>query len=717
MPPWRLPDAILRERGCFHKALTPSVTANEIQTAGVDEESARRLAEKLTAAWRDLDPGSSDSQVDAWLAARALIVAHPDLRWNFGLHLALYRLVYRERRPAQGPGPAWVPTPQATRGANTSSLMDEVGIQTYPELHRWSVAQREAFWTAMLRRLRIRFRSPPQRILDPNSDPTTPAWLPGASLNIAESCFAADAERTAIVYGSEEGSTLTRTTYGALRRLANRVANGLEDLGVARGERVALYLPMTPESVAIYLGTILAGRCVVGIADTSAPEDFAKRARIGGVKAVFTIRSYRRDGTEVPIYEKLVIANGPTSILLAQQGNGSAAPRRPHDLPFEDFLGGQAYDAVPCAPSDPTNILFSSGTTKDPKAIVWTHTTPIKSAADGHLHHDVRESDVLAWPTSFGWMMGPWLTYASLVNRATMALYVGAPTRRAFGEFVEGAGITMLGVVPKLVRAWMAGRTMEGLDWRRIRLFSSTAEPSTPEEMLYLMFLAGYRPVVEYCGGTEVGGGYITGTILQPCAPGTFTTPTLGLDFMTLEEGRPADRGEVFLVPPSIGLSNALLNYDHFDEYYEGVPRGPNGELLRRHGDQIERLGGGYYRHHGRIDDVININGVKTSAEEIRSVIGNEAVYDTKPVAVDVDGSGQHVLVVYAVPRDPSADSVELRTRLTSEFQRSIKERLSPLLAHVHDVVLVLELPQAGPGKTRTMKDLQSDYRERTHSR
>jgi len=111
---------------------------------------------------------------------------------------------------------------------------------------------------------------------------------------------------------------------------------------------------------------------------------------------------------------------------------------------------------------------------------------------------------------------------------------------------------------------------------------------------------------------------------------------------------------------------------------------------------------------------MINLNGVKTSAEEIRSAIGHEAVYDAKPTAVDVDGSGQHVLVIYAVPRDPTqVDSPDFRERLRQDFRRAIKEKLNPLLAHVHDVVLVPELPQAGPGKTRTTKELQRDYLSR----
>ena len=601
-------------------------------------------------------------------------------------------------------------------GSNIGRLMAERGLGAYAELHRWSVAHREEFWATLIRTLGIPFRVKPARVLDPTSDPTRPDWLPGAELNIAESCLQAEGGKTAILSASETAPEVRRVTYAELRGLSDRVARGLDALGLSPGDRVALYMPMTPEAVAAYLGTVLSGRVVVGIADASAPPEFEKRARIAGAQAVFTVDAYVRDGKDQHIYEKVVEAGGPRAILLPSDAGRDARASRPDDLPWDDFLGAAGtYEAVACLPGDPTNILFSSGTTKDPKAIPWSHTTPIKAAADAYLHHDVRSSDVLAWPTSFGWMMGPWLTYASLVNCAAMALYVGAPTRREAGEFFEAAGTTILGVVPKLVRSWKEGRTMEGLDWSRIRLFTSTAEPSTPDEMLYLMSLAGYAPVIEYCGGTEVGGGYLTGTVVQPCAPGMFTTPALGMDVVILDDGKPADRGEVFLVPPSIGLSNELLNYNHLDEYYAGLPRGPAGELLRRHGDRIERLPGGFFRHRGRVDDVINIHGVKTSVEEVRSVIAHELVYDAKPVAVDIDGSGQAVLVIYAVPRDLSeVRSTALRARLLRDYREAIRRRLNPLLAHVEDVVLVPELPQAGPGKTRTMREFQEDYLART---
>lgn len=621
--------------------------------------------------------------------------------------------MYSRRVPDDGLKFAWSPDAASIAATNLGRRMAAMGL-TYPEFHRWSVDHWEEFWTLTLRLLNIPFRTPPSSILDPASEVSRPYWFPGATLNIAESCFTADPAATAIVYGREGSSELRRVTYGELRRLANRVANGLDAMALDPWARVALYLPMSPEAVAAYLGIVLSGRSVVGIADAAAPEDLANRLRLSDAAAVITVGSFQRDGKMVRVAAKVGEAKGPPAILAPSDGARSQ-PERPGDRSWEEFLGGDVYEAVPRAPTDRSNLLFSSGTTKDPKVIPWTHTTPIKCASDAYWHHDVQPGDVLAWPTSYGWMMGPWLTYGSLVNHATMAVYNGAPQRREFGEFVAAAGVTMLGVVPKLVRLWRNGRTMEGLDWSRVRRFSSTAEPSDPGEMLYLMHLASNAPVIEYCGGTEIGGGYVAGTLVQPAAPGTFSTPALGLDFYLLDEaGRPADRGEVAIVPPSLGLSTELLNYDHEKEYFAGMPRGPNGEVLRRHGDRMERLARGYYRHHGRMDDMINLNGVKTSSEEIRAVLNHPLVADAKPVAVDVEGFGQAALVVYVVPRQDAADPDELREGLRRDFEQAIKTRLNPLLAHIRDVVLVSELPQAGPGKTRTMRELQKDYLARS---
>jgi len=142
-------------------------------------------------------------------------------------------------------------------------------------------------------------------------------------------------------------------------------------------------------------------------------------------------------------------------------------------------------------------------------------------------------------------MMGPWLIFASLLNKAAMALYDGNPATPAFCQFIEHAQVTMLGVVPSLVKRWREQDAIANADWRQLRLFSSTGEASNAEDYFWLMVQAHYKPVIEYCGGTEIGGD---------------------------DSGNPSDRGEIFIVPPTIGLSVQLLNRDHHQEYFAGTP-------------------------------------------------------------------------------------------------------------------------------------------------
>jgi len=257
----------------------------------------------------------------------------------------------------------------------------------------------------------------------------------------------------------------------------------------------------------------------------------------------------------------------------------------------------------------------------------------------------------------------------------------------------------MLGVVPSLVRSWRASGACEGVDWSGIEVLSSTGEPSNRGDYLWLMSRTGYRaPVVEYCGGTEIGGAYITGTVVQPAAPATFTTPALGLDLVGLDDhGRPVPEGgsgEVFLVPPSIGLSQSLLNRDHDEIYHAGCPVGPGGAPLRRHGDQLQRLPGGAYRAHGRADDTMNLGGIKVSSVELETAVDRHpAIRECAAVAVQPEGGGSDRLVVFAV----LAEHREVEG-LREEVSRLIGEHLNPLFK-VHEVVVVESLPRTASNK------------------
>ena len=599
--------------------------------------------------------------------------------------------------------PAWTPSAEFINSTNIAWLMHRVGVDSYQALHSWSVKNRAAFWSLAIERLGIRFQRPYSQVGDFSDGLENPRWLVDARLNIVESCFTAPSDSPAIIHHGE-GGTLDTMSVSELAELTSRVAANLKRRGVEPGDAVAILMPMTAASVAIYLGIIKVGGVVVSIADSFRPREIATRLRLAGATIVFTQDVIIRGGKTLPLYANLLEVDSVPAVVLPANDMVSL-PLRAGDCSWSEFLKpADPFQTVIRDPSDSINILFSSGTTGDPKAIPWTQTVPIKCAADAHFHQNVQPGDVLVWPTNIGWMMGPWLIFASLLNRSTIGLYHGAPTGREFGAFVEHAGTTMLGVVPSLVRAWRSSGCMTGLDWSSIKVISSTGECSDADDMRWLMSHAGGRPVIEYCGGTEIGGGYITGTVTQPCVPGTFNTPALGLDFVILDEhGQPSESGELFVVPPSIGLSNTLLNQDHHQVYFAETPRGQQGELLRRHGDRMEKLPGGYWRGHGRADDTMNLGGIKVSSAEIEQTLRSVPyVSETAAIAVSPDG-GPSRLVIYAVG---SPDQRLSKNQLISAMQEAIKRDLNPLF-RIHDVVLIDALPRTASNKVirRTLRD------------
>ena len=670
------------------------LTPEQIIACGLEKAEALKIAETVNR----LLPTQSSTACWYEISRYILTPAHP-----FALHQLLYETVYADfDRATYGPPPAWFPTNEDINKANLTRLMMELNIKTYPEFHAWSVANRDAFWQTMIDRLDIKtIDTHPEAQKDATGTVTHLA-----KLNIVESCFSAPDDAIAIITQRENEENLKTLTYQELECLTNRVANGLVDAGLKPGDAVAVDMPMNAESVAIYLGIVKAGCVVVGIADSFAPDEIATRLRIGKAKAIFTQDYINRAGKRLPLYEKVISANASKAIVFSCEGSGTVAQvEREDDVTWHDFLSDvETFTAIPCDPDDHTNILFSSGTTGEPKAIPWTHTTPIKCAADAYLHHDIHPGNVLAWYTNLGWMMGPWLIYASLINKATIALYDGVPTGREFGVFVQNAKVSMLGVVPTLVRAWKNTDCMYGLDWHAIRAFSSTGECSNPEEMLYLMALAGYKPVIEYCGGTEIGGGYVTGTRVQPAAPSTFTTPALGLDFLLCNEnGELSRNGEVFIIPPSLGLSTTLLNADHNEVYFARTPV-PG---LRRHGDALEQLGNGFdtepwlegakYRVLGRVDDTMNLSGIKVSSAEIEEVLNVvDGIQETAAVAVSPKDGGPSQLVIFVVLTASASEPT--KQELHDTLQAEISQHINPLF-RVQDVVIVDALPRTASNK------------------
>ena len=260
---------------------------------------------------------------------------------------------------------------------------------------------------------------------------------------------------------------------------------------------------------------------------------------------------------------------------------------------------------------------------------------------DGHFHHDIRPGDVVAWPTNIGWMMGPWLIYAALLNRACIALYEGLPGGPDFARFIERAGVSMLGVVPSLVRAWRESDACADADWSRIEVFSSTGEPSNRRDYLWLTSLTGHRaPVIEYCGGTEIGGGYVTGTAVQPASPSTFTTPALGLDIVII-----GDDGVPLVTTHGWTSSSTSTVFECIDDFSaaglrhvlctdvsrDGAMSGPNHALYRQ---ILGRFGDLQLQASGGVRNIEDLAALR--ADGLPAAITGRAILDGKITAQEV---------------------------------------------------------------------------------
>lgn len=576
----------------------------------------------------------------------------------------------------------------------------------------------------VLKQLAVKFKQEPMSILS-TSDGSKKGgtWLQGAVLNIAECCLLPclslkrTDDSTAIIWRDEglDDYPVNRMSLKELRSQVITVAHALDAI-FEKGDPIAIDMPMTCNAVIIYLAIILGGFVVVSIADSFAPQEIGSRMGVSKAKAIFTQDFIVRGGKKVPLYSRVIQGTSSKVVVIPAIGDSLGITLRDGDMSWKDFLSHAAgrsssYSPVYQSVDALTNILFSSGTTGEPKAIPWTQLSPIRCASDTWAHLDVRPCDIGCWPTNLGWVMGPIIIYSCFLTGATLALYHGSPLGRDFCKFVQDAGVTVLGSVPSLVKSWKAGNCAEGLDWTKIRVLGTTGEASDIDDNLWLTSRASYKPIVECCGGTELASSYIQGSLLRPQAFGAFSGASMSTGFVILDEqGTPYPddipcSGEVGLFPLYFGATDRLLNADHDKVYFDGMPI-YKGRQLRRHGDIIQRTVGGYYIVQGRADDTMNLGGIKTSSVEIERVCNraDECLLETAAVSIKPSGGGPEHLAILAVLKDRSAQyDVNLLKR---KFQTAIQKNLNPLFK-VSYVKVVAEFPRTASNKLlrRVLRD------------
>lgn len=339
----------------------------------------------------------------------------------FELHKMIFDATYEDWDSAKlGPPPAWIPTMETMKETNLYKFMEgmeELKMLDISALHELSVKSPEVFWSRVFDQLSVKFHSPPTCILkDSKERPEDVVWLPGARLNIAEAALSGwDLDLPAIVWADEslpdKIETLSRRDI-CFR--VQHVANALKAWGLEAGDPVAIDMAMSVESVVAYLGVVLSGCTAVSIADSFSSAEIATRLDISKSKAIFTQDFILRGGKRHPLYNRIKEAAAPRAIVFISTSPNENFDKdgclRPDDITWNDFFSlvpepqprslEEILDPCVCDAYDISAILFSSGTTGAPKAIPWTHVTPLRCASNSFFHQDLRRGDVFVWPTS-----------------------------------------------------------------------------------------------------------------------------------------------------------------------------------------------------------------------------------------------------------------------------------------------------------------------------
>jgi acetyl-CoA synthetase len=593
----------------------------------------------------------------------------------------------------------WNPTPAIVEAANLTRLYRLLGCSDYHELHRMSVEEPERFWPALVDDLGLVFTRRWTRVLDTSDGIEWARWFLGGRLNVATSCVHKWAELPgeAAVFLGEDGSR-SALTWPELSREVTQLSEALRDRGIEPGDRVAIFLPMSPAVAVASHACAHVGAVQVPIFSGFAAPAVRARLEDSGAKAVLTADwSYRR-GKRVEMLEIVREANtvGAQEIVWSR-GSGwpEEVTRQPGELP-----------ALELDSEHPYLLAYTSGTTGRPKGALHVHGGFLVSIARETAYQaDIRRGDRVFFSTDMGWIMGPWTVVGAGALGATVVYMEGAPDwpDDRLWRIVEEERVTMLGVSPTLVRALRAKGEPQA-DMSSLRTITTTGEPWNHDPYMWLFERVGGGrvPIVNCSGGTEVGACFLTTCTTEPIKPVALGFPALGQAMDVVDaDGRPVrgEVGELVCRRPWPGMTRGIWGDPerYLETYWRRFPG------VWTHGDWASVDEDGYWFLHGRSDDTLNIAGKRIGPAELESAaVSHPSVAEAAAVGVPHEVKGE-VAWIFCVPRA----GVEAGDELAREVGARVADELGKAF-RPERILFVGALP-----KTRSAKIVRRAVRAR----
>jgi acetyl-CoA synthetase len=572
--------------------------------------------------------------------------------------------------------------------------------QDYQRLYQESVRDPNGFWGRIGRRLD--WIQPYSKVKDTSfaEHDFRIRWFYDGKLNVAANCLdrhlARRGDKVAIIWEGDDPKLSERITYRELYERVCQCANALKELGVGKGDRVTIYLPMIPEAAVAMLACARIGAIHSVVFGGFSSESLAGRIADCGSHVLITADEGLRGGKRIPLKANVDAAlaspgTGCVKHVLVVRRLGSQVPMTPgRDRWFEEALAGQPKECPPEAvdAEDPLFILYTSGSTGKPKGVLHTSGGYLVYAAMTHeLVFDVREDDIYWCTADVGWVTGhSYVVYGPLANGATTVMFEGVPNYPDSGRFwqvVDKHGVTLFYTAPTAIRALMREGDAPVKHWSRrsLRLLGTVGEPINPEawEWYHRVVGDGRCPVVDTWWQTETGGIMITplpGAI--DLKPGSATLPFFGVKPAIVDnEGQVLEgpcEGNLVLTDSWPGQMRTVYG-DHqrfIDTYFKTFPG------LYFTGDGARRDEDGYYWITGRVDDVLNVAGHRLGTAEIESaLVAHPKVAEAAVVGCphEIKGQGIYVYVTLVAGETPTE---ALRNELREWVRREIGAIASP---------------------------------------
>ncbi|MEZ5207032.1 MAG: acetate--CoA ligase [Acidimicrobiales bacterium] len=587
-------------------------------------------------------------------------------------------------------------------------------------LYDEAAADYEAFWARQAREL-ITWDQDFDTVLE--WELPFARWFGGGKLNIAYNCLdrhveAGRGDKVAFHWEGEPGDTRT-ITYADLLDEVQRFAGVLKGLGVAKGDRVAVYMPMIPELPVAMLACARIGAVHSVIFGGFSPDSIIDRVNDGEAKVIVTADGGYRKGAAAPLKPNVDVAVGSTPsvehVVVVQRTGGEVSMEPGRDHWYHDLMA-DADASCPAEPLDSEDLLFllyTSGTTAKPKGIMHTTGGYLTQVAFTHkyvfdLHPD---TDVYWCAADIGWVTGhSYIVYGPLTNGATSVMYEGTPDtpgRDRLWDIVERYGVTQLYTAPTAIRMFMKWGHEEPAkhDLSSLRLLGTVGEPINPEAwMWYHRYIGSERcPIVDTWWQTETGGHMVTplpGVIATK--PGSATVPVPGIFGEVVDDhGNPVAQGGGYwtLTKPWPGMLRGI--WGDPDRYAQTYWSRFEGRYFAGDGAKIDE--DGYIWFLGRVDDVMNVSGHRISTTEVESaLVDHQAVAEAAVVGATDAVTGQAIVgyIILKQRFEPTPELIE-------EIRQHVATKIGPT-ARPKAVIPVPDLPKTRSGKImrRLLRDV-----------